>query len=790
MLAKEIDLQCVFIILLAANTFWFLHSELDKQFYSLQQPLLLVLFTLFNTTKMLKKTIILSSLLALGQFSYAQTDSLNSKNMQEFVVKAIKANENLPITQTTLDRKKIELKYYGADIPSLINATPSVNGYSDNGMGIGYSYFRLRGMDQTRINTTVNGIPVNDPENMGVYFNNFADLASSAESIQIQRGVGTATNGVASFGGSVNILTKNLAPKQSATVNFGYGSFGSSRATLEYQSGMIKNKLAFYGRISNLQTNGYRNNSGAKITSYLFSAGYFWKKSVLKLNIFGGYAENKLAYNGIDANSLNSNRTFNPLVNGESDAFKQSFYQLQYSNQINSRSNITSSVYFVRGEAPKFQFAFDSSFLATYSYLNLPNAINGTDTFTATPAMTNYRLNQYFVGAFVNYQYKVGKWDLMANMHANAFKGEHFLSIESLLLAPNGFKNNQNAFFNTGYKNEISGNVKLSYLITSKTIAFGDVQVRNVIFNYTPQLMEYRTIYGLNNDNLLVENMNWAFLNYRVGVKHQFNKNINAYAMFGRSNREPARVDYFKDEHPYDSIKQSDIKHETVNDYELGASFNNQKLAITANLFYMDFENQIASTGSLSSYGVAINTNVGASVRKGIEIDGIWKLNKMIWLTHSSAFSQNTIKSINLHYFDVNTNADTVITKKNATATLSPSVIINQGIRVFPTKWFFAELNYRFVSMQYLDNSEDKSISIPDYNLMDLKLGINLKQWVKYGEPSISVQVNNLTNQLYTPSGNIQSFTNSIDSQGKRGTVPLFFPAATRNIFVGLTWKF
>jgi iron complex outermembrane receptor protein len=746
----------------------------------------LVLFTLFNTTEMLKKTIILSNLLALSQISFAQTDSLSSKNMQEFVVKAIKANENLPITQTTLDRKQIAQKYYGADIPSLINATPSVNGYSDNGMGIGYSFFRLRGMDQTRVNTTVNGIPVNDPENMNVYFNNFADLASSAESIQIQRGVGTSSNGVASFGGSVNILTKNLAPKQSATVNFGLGSFGSSRATLEYQSGMIKNKLAFYGRISNLQTNGYRNNSGAKISSYLFSAGYFWKKSVLKLNIFGGYAESNLAYVGIDANTLNANRTFNPLVNGESDAFKQTFYQLHYSYQINNRSNLTSSVYFVRGAAPKFQYY--GSF--ANEYLNLPTYINGNDTQSTNNAMTSYRLNQYFVGAFVNYQYKIGKWDLMANVHANSFTGEHFLEVQNIDKYNPVFKASQNAFFNTGYKNEISGNVKLNYSITSKTNVFGDVQVRNVSFNYTPQLMEYRTIYGLNNDNLLVENMNWSFLNYRVGLKHQFNKNLNIYAMFGRSNREPARVDYFKDEHPYSNIKQSDIKHETVNDYELGASFNNQKLAIHANLFYMDFENQIASTGSLSSYGVAINTNVGASVRKGIEIDGIWKLSKMIWFTHSSAFSQNTINSISLHYFDANTYADTVITKKNVTATLSPSVIINQGIRLIPNNWFFAELNYRFVSMQYLDNSEDKNVSIANFNLMDLKFGINLKQWVKYGEPSISVQVNNLTDQLYTPSGNIQSFTNSIDSQGKRGTVPLFFPAATRNIFVGLTWKF
>ena len=746
----------------------------------------MVLFTLFNTTEMLKKTIILSNLLALSQISFAQTDSLNSKNMQEFVVRGIKANENLPVTQTTLDRKQIEQKYYGADIPSLINATPSINGYSDNGMGIGYSFFRLRGMDQTRVNTTVNGIPVNDPENMGVYFNNFADLASSAENIQIQRGVGTSTNGVANFGGSINILTKNLAPKQSANVNLGFGSFGSSRATLEYQSGMIKNKLAFYGRISNLQTNGYRNNSGAKITSYLFSAGYFWKKAVLKLNVFGGYTENNLAYIGIDANTLSLDRKFNPLVNGESDAFKQTFYQLHYSYQINSKSNFTSSVYFVRGEAPKFQYFGNFA----NEYLNLPTYINGNDTQSTNNAMTSYRLNQYFVGTFLNYQYKSGKWDLIANVHANAFKNEHFLEVQSIESYNPAYKPSQNAFFNTGYKNEVSGNIKLNYSITSKTSAFGDVQVRNVSFNYSPQIMEYRTIYGLNNDNLLVENMNWTFLNYRVGMKHQFNKNINIYALFGRSNREPARVDYFKDEHPYSNIKQSDIKHETVNDYELGASFNNQKLAINANLFYMDFENQIASTGSLNAYGAAINTNVGASVRKGIEIEAIWKLNKKIWLTNSSAFSQNTINKIGLHYFDENTFADTVIIKENATTALSPSVIINQGIRVIPNKWFYAELNYRFVSMQYLDNSGDKNISIPNFHIMDLKFGINLKQWLKYGEPSISVQVNNLTNQLSIPSGNVQGFTNSINSQGKTGTVPLFFPAATQNIFIGLTWKF
>ena len=722
----------------------------------------------------------LIGLLLISQTAMAQTDSLSSKNLQEFVVKGIKANQNLPITQTTLDRKQIEQKYYGADIPTLINLTPSINSYSDNGMGIGYSYFRLRGMDQTRVNTTVNGIPVNDPENMGVYFNNFADLASSAESIQIQRGVGTSTNGVASFGGSVNILTRNLSNKQSTTVNLGYGSFSSSRATVEYQSGLIKNKVAIYGRMSNIQTNGYRDNSGAQVTSYMLSIGYFWKKAVLKFNLFSGYAQNHLAYNGIDANMLASNRTYNPITHNEQDAFKQTFYQLQYSYNINRKSNITSSAYFVRGEAPKFQYSFDSSSgLVPYRYLNLP----GNDT---AQAMTSYRLNQYFVGAFVNYQYKAGKWDAMASLHADAFTSDHFLNVESISIPNTSFKTNQNAFFNTGYKNEMSGNIKLNYNILENTSAFGDVQVRNVSFNYSPQTMQYRT----NNDNYNVENMNWTFVNYRVGLRHTFNKNISAYAMHGRSNREPARVDYFKDEHPYSDIKQSDIKHETVNDYELGAGYKNNGIMVNANLFYMGFENQIASTGSINSYGVPINVNVGASVRQGIELDGVWKINKMFWLTHSSAFSQNTIDKINLHYYDPNSYADTAISKTNTTAALSPSVIINQGLRFIPAKWLYTECNFRYVSMQYLDNSQDKNMSIPDFNCIDLKLGASLKHIIKLGEPSISIQVNNITDQLYTPAGTVKAYTNTLDSQGKIGSVGLFYPAAARNVFVSLSWKF
>lgn len=286
-----------------------------------------------------------------------------------------------------------------------------------------------------------------------------------------------------------------------------------------------------------------------------------------------------------------------------------------------------------------------------------------------------------------------------------------------------------------------------------------------------------------------VESMNWNFINIRAGMKYALSRWFDAYAMFGRSNREPTRADYFQDEFPYNDIKQSDIKPETVNDFELGATFRNKNIFVNANIFDMIFDNQIANTGKLNNYGYAISTNVGASYRRGFEMDWLWKINKYVWLNNSSSFSDNKIDNIDLHYTSANS-PDTVISKQNVSAALSPSIIINQGLRIIPLSWIYLQLDYRYVSMQYLDNSNDKNISAPAFNYINARIGFNLKKLLKTGEPMLSVQINNLTNELYSSAGNVQGYTNTINSGGQIGTVPLYFPAATRNFFVTLSWKF
>ncbi|MBY0425522.1 MAG: TonB-dependent receptor plug domain-containing protein, partial [Cytophagales bacterium] len=336
---------------------------------------------------------------------------------EEIVISATRANDMTPVTQYNLNQAQIKEKYYGADIPTFLNSTPSVNSYSDAGNGIGYSYISLRGLEPKRINFSINGIPVNDPETQGFYTNNFADLLSSAKSIQVQRGVGTSANGTAALAGSISVITKDLSLKPEASITVGYGSFNSRRITGEVQTGLIANKFAFYGRLSEIASDGYRYNSGAQIRTFFVSAGYFGKKSLLKFNAFGGTAIDKLAYNGIDKPTMDQDRRSNPLTAAETDQFQQYFYQLQYTYEFNQHLNLSAQAYYVKGLAPAFNVLFPASWGYGYSNFNLPNAIVGTETVTGTNVLANYRLNQDYLGGMAFLNYKKDRLGLNVGIH-------------------------------------------------------------------------------------------------------------------------------------------------------------------------------------------------------------------------------------------------------------------------------------------------------------------------------------------------------------------------------------
>jgi iron complex outermembrane receptor protein len=354
--------------------------------------------------------------------------------------------------------------------------------------------------------------------------------------------------------------------------------------------------------------------------------------------------------------------------------------------------------------------------------------------------------------------------------------------------APVSVAPNHQVYFNTGYKNEASAFIKLNYHLTDALSVFADAQMRIVSFHYNAKVLDIRK------DTSKVDDMNWTFFNPKLGVRYMLNDKTAFYGMVGRTSREPTRSDYFQDDFATNALtKQSDVKYETVTDFEFGTNFKSKKLVLNANIFAMEFENQIVNTGQINAVGYYITTNVKSSYRRGIELDFLWKINKYVWLMNSSSFSKNKATEIAQHY-SLPDYSDTAITYKNSSLALSPELIINQGIRIIPMSWLYVEANYRYVSMQYLDNSTDKNISLPEFNVIDARIGINLSKWFSYGIPTISIQCNNITSEKYSPSGTTTPYSNTIsyDANGKaiNGTSSLYFTAATRNVFVTLNWKF
>ena len=720
----------------------------------------------------------------------AQSDSTSKTkgNLQELIISGIQTSKTMVVSQTTLKRTDLAERYFGADVPSLLNATPSVNSYSDNGTGFGYSYLRIRGMDQSRVNHSVNGIPLNDPESQSVYFNNIADLTSGLEQIQVQRGVGISGNGGSSYAGSIQMLTKSVQQRQQTDLTIGGGSFGSRRFGIAYQSGIHKN-FGVYARLGHVATDGYRASSGMQVNNYQFSFAYFIPKGVIAFNMFGGAAKSKLSFMGINASDLSSNRTINPFTRNESDAFNQHFFQLQLSKQLNHKFSYNASTYLVLGKATDFQYFFPASIYTPLNYFNLPNWINGTDTVTTSDVMASYRLNQVFTGAFANVTYTNNRLNAIVGVHLNKFTADHFMVVQGGDNLPPGINGKDHqVYFNTGTKYELSAFSKMSYAFSSKLTGFIDLSFRKTGFSYVAKLMEYRP----DDHAWSVEPMQWFFINPRFGLNYQLNQYAKLYSNFGLSQREPTRFDYFNDDLANRNIKQSAILPEQVINAEVGMTINHAWIQASLNGFYMYFQNQIAATGMLNVYGSTINSNVGESFRAGIELDYHLKIHPKLKLVGTSAISQNKINKITMSYTHTdNPEAFTLVSFKNTDAALSPSIILNQGLRYLPFRWLELECMSRYVSEQFLDNTNNKNLQLPSYSVIDFKLQLNLSQFVKRFQPTLSFRAQNLLDEKYTPMGSIQSYSNTIDpTNGTIGSVPLFFPAATRNFFVNLSLSF
>lgn len=638
-----------------------------------------------------------------AQAQEPQLDSAKTKELEAVVISAVRADGNMPITQATLTKAEISRNYYGQEMPTMLARTPSITWYSDGGHFTGYSYLRLRGIDQTRINFTLNGVPLNEPEDQGAYFSNYPDFFNNVASMQVQRGVGTTSNGTTSYGGSVNFESPSLLMAKGGEVQTSVGSYGTWQVSPQLHTGRMKNKTAFYARYSNTGSDGFRDHSGTRGQSLFVSGGYSGKKSSLKFTGFSGASQNEMAYLAVAEQDLRKNYRTNYLRTDEKDLFRQMLATLQYSTSVSKQSFITATAYY--------------------------NRLNGNFDLFIDPDMLNFAVRSHFAGAMANYHFENETLKLDAGLHVNHYQRDHLLRIRPDL--------NVNLYLNTGLKSELSGFVK-----TVKTIGrmslFADAQLRSVQFRYEPDKAE----------TLDFDAVRWVFVNPKVGVTYRLAKHA-LYFSAGATDREPTRTDMFGG---YDNIDASNyaevgdfkkVKPERVTNLELGTHLNFGRLKIHANLFKMHFKNEIAPIGQLNLIGLPLRKNVASSYRRGLELSVEASLAKRITASTQATFSKNRI--------DVYTSDIDNATYQNVQPLLTPWLIVSQGVQIKVAAWMQLQTDFRYLAASYLDNTNNAAHKTPESAIVNQSMQIQFKRH------TLSLTVNNLFNTKYYTSGYVQS---------------------------------
>lgn len=604
---------------------------------------------------MMKKLILFISLLLIGIYTYAQEspDTIRQITLDEqVIVQGVRATAETPATFTTLQAKEFRFLNFGQEPSFLLNRLPSVTNHADAGSFSGYSYFRIRGIDQTRVNMTLDGVPLNEPEDQGAYFSNIPDLFSSINSVQIQRGVGTTANGTASYAGSINLESPQLNKPTSLYLEGNAGSFNSWRSSLAFHSGM-KNKWAFYGRGSLLGSEGYKNHAAHQARSIFLSGGYFGTSHLLKMNFISGFQQNEMAWLGATRDQINENPRFNPHEN-EDDQFNQNIMTLNHSWSIHNRSFLSTTAFYNHLQG---NYDFDLNV-----FLGLPSDGN----------LFNYALEHHFSGIISNYHWANQWLDVNAGLNLNHFEREHI-----------GSETNAGRLYeNTGQKQEASTYLKTNVAL-GKWLVYSDLQLRCTSFSY----------FG----DVPLEPLQWTFFNPKAGIQFTINPGHAIYYSIGKNSREPARNDIFmgEDNLPADENGQpvfAEIEPESLVDQELGYRLNLKNLEMTLNAFYMNFANEIVLNGAIGPTGLPLRENVARSYRTGLELFLNWNLGLWTWQ------NSTTLMRASIFQEDI-----------EITPVLSPSFVTNQTLQ-----YQIGSINllaeYRYQSKSFIDFANKHTI--------------------------------------------------------------------------------
>lgn len=665
--------------------------------------------------------------------------------VQEAVtVEGIRAGDQTPVTKSNLDGQEIDALAYGQDVPQLLQYTPSMTWYSDSGTGANYSYFSLRGIHQTRINMTFDGAPLNDPAEHALYFNNFHDFTSAVDSIQVQRGVGTSSVGSPAYGGSVNFASPGPRASPRGDARVVLGSYDTARASLAYDSGLIGDGFWASGRFSYARTDGYRESSGTEHDTFFWNAGWQGERAMVKLVGFSGRERSQLAYLAVEPEILAQDRRFNPLSEQDRDEFGQDFVQLKYSQPIGDASLLTASAYY-NGADGFFQLWDDP---------------------VAQTDLLRFGIDQGFVGSMVTFTSGTDNLSTTLGIHFNDFAGDHFLDSD-------GFGR---LYANTGFKQTANGFGKIEYR-AGDTILFGDAQLRWAKFSYE--------------GNIDLGSVDWTFFDPKVGVRQLLSERFSVYGSVGRAQREPARLDLLLGED--DATVAHDltaVRPESVVDVEAGVNYNSARLALAANLYAMEFRDEIALTGELSDVGLPLRRNVERSYRRGFELDLRWLVRPRWSVLHSINLNRSRIGEWT-QFYDVYDAAgasigSTPISYLDVPHLLTPAVTANYGIAYTGASTEVAVIG-RSVSHSQLDNTGLEAFRTPAFTVLNVRASQDLGRWWPGAMPRLRVFVNNLlNNEDAYPSGYSYQFLLRDAGADALAGSPYFYPLATFNAVVML----
>ncbi|HRR58519.1 MAG TPA: TonB-dependent receptor [Paludibacteraceae bacterium] len=748
---------------------------------------------------MQKKLVLAATLMVFGWVN-AQTaanDSIElSRDLEEIVVSSTRMGGKTSQTAETFTADKLEERNIGVNLPYLLSGTPSLIVTSDDGLGVGYTYFRIRGTDQNRINMTINGVPLNDSESQTVFWVNMTDLAASMNSVNVQRGVGSSTNGASAFGASVNMQTAKTTKNPYAQIDFNGGMYNTFRESVKFGTGLMKNGFSFDARFSKVNSDGYVERAFSDLYSYYASGAWYGMNTMVKLMAFGGGEKTYMAWDGIDSTTLADNRRYNPaghyiddngndaFYDNQTDNYRQNHFQLHASHIFNARWNLNAALHYTYGNGYYEQYKENRKF-AEYG---LPNFIDSLgNCIKKSDIVRRKNLKNHFYGGVLAVNYTHRKVNASLGGAVNNYQGDHFGNVIWVRTYNQSIPQDFEYYRSQGNKFEANVYLKADWQIIKGLNLFGDLQYRYI--NYQ--------IEGINDENLeeIPVHEQFHFFNPKAGISYT-NSGHTTYFNFAIANREPNRQNYT--EAGLNDLPLS----ERLYDYELGYTYAHRLFFIGANLYFMDYDNQLVLTGKYSDTGAYLTKNVKDSYRTGIELTfGVQPCSWFSW-DGNITLSRNKIKNYSDWVDDwdadwnqpevVANNGQVLVNYGTTDISFSPNITAGSNFQ-FDIKGFNAQLQTNYVGEQFLDNTMNAAAKLDDYCVTNLRLAYTIPVKKVLKNLTVNIQMNNLFNTLYVSNGGTYSYFEGASgdfSPSRQKYMPWYYAQAGFNIHAGFSITF